>query len=83
MIYTDKKQKNYIIREFGSDIDEIDLMWHRDETSRTVSVIGETDWKIQIDNELPRTLDIAYIPKGVYHRLIKGNGKLSIKIINI
>ena len=40
----------YIIREFNENIDPIELLWHRDSTDRTVEIIGETDWKIQLDN---------------------------------
>jgi quercetin dioxygenase-like cupin family protein len=36
-----------------------------------------------MDNQLPKILsegDTLFIPKGVYHRVIKGNGKLVILI---
>ena len=43
----------YIIREFNENIDPIELLWHRDDEDRTIEVIGETDWQIQLDNQLP------------------------------
>ena len=43
----------YIIREFGEDIDPIELMWHRDDEDRTIEILGDTDWSIQLDNQLP------------------------------
>lgn len=71
----------YIIREFDENIDPIELMWHRDNEDRTIEIIGETNWKIQLDNELPTSLNkLIYIPKHKWHRAIKGNGKLKLKI---
>ena len=39
---------SYIIREFSENIDPIELLWHRDNENRTVEIIGETDWKVQL-----------------------------------
>ena len=55
-------------------------MWHRDYENRIVESIVETDWMIQIDNELPKVIDKVLIPMGVYHRVIKGTGDLKIKL---
>ena len=71
----------YIIREFDENIDPIELMWHRDNEDRTIEIIGETDWKIQLDNELPTSLNKPiHIPKHKWHRAIKGTGTLKLKI---
>jgi hypothetical protein len=71
----------YIIREFDENIDPIELMWHRDNEDRTIEIIGETNWQIQLDNELPTSLNKPiYIPKHKWHRAIKGSGKLKLKI---
>ena len=71
----------YIIREFDENIDPIELMWHRDDESRTLEIIGETDWKIQLDNKLPILLENhIFIPKHEYHRVIKGTKTLKLKI---
>jgi hypothetical protein len=75
------KGKNNSIRIFRSDVDEGSLMWHRDREDRIIESIGETDWLIQIDNELPKVIDKVFIPMGVYHRVIKGTGDLKIKLI--
>ena len=57
-------------------------MWHRDREDRIIESIGETDWMIQIDNELPKKIEEkVFIPMGVYHRVIKGTGDLKIKLI--
>ena len=80
--YTDiENTSNHIIREFGDDIDPIHLLWHRDNEGRTIEVIGETDWQIQLDNNLPTLMEgRIFIPKHEWHRVIKGTGKLKLKI---
>lgn len=80
--YTDiETTDKYIIREFNANIDPIELMWHRDNEARTIEIIGKTDWKIQLDNQLPTSLnEQIHIPKHMWHRIIKGNGSLKLKI---
>ena len=80
--YTDiEVTDQYIIREFGDDIDPIELMWHRDDQDRTIEIIGETDWAIQLDNSLPTSLnDRIFIKRHQWHRVIKGTGNLLLKI---
>jgi hypothetical protein len=71
----------YIIREFNENIDPIELMWHRDDENRTIEIIGETNWKIQLDDQLPTSLNQPiFIPKHKWHRAIKGTGTLKLKI---
>lgn len=73
--------KNYIIRTFSESVDDTELVWHRDREDRIVKSLGDTDWMIQMDNELPRPLtEMIYIPKNTYHRVIKGNGDLKVRI---
>lgn len=70
-------------RVFSESIDNHELKWHRDERDRIVEVIKGNGWKFQMDNELPKTLkegDRFKIPSEVFHRVIKGNGDLVIKI---
>jgi hypothetical protein len=56
--YTDiEVTDKYIIREFNENVDPIELLWHRDNESRTIEILGETDWKVQLDNELPTSLN--------------------------
>ena len=72
---------SYIIREFRENIDLIELLWHRDDENRTVEIIGETDWKLQLDNQLPTSINQPiFIPKHEWHRVIKGTGTLKLKI---
>lgn len=71
----------YIIREFNENIDPIELMWHRDDENRTLEILGETDWKLQLDNQLPTSInEQIFIEKHQWHRVIKGTGTLKLKI---
>lgn len=80
--YKDLEVTNeHIIREFDENIDPIELKWHRDQEDRIVEIIGETDWKVQLENQLPISMNQPiFIPKGEWHRVIKGNGTLTLKI---
>jgi hypothetical protein len=76
-----KLSDNEFIRVFGQDTDSGEFMWHRDREDRVIESIYETDWMIQIDNELPKQIKgEVFIPVGVYHRLIKGTNDLKIKL---
>lgn len=71
----------YIIREFSENIDPIELLWHRDNENRLVEIIGNTDWKLQLENQLPTSINQPiFIPRHEWHRVIKGTGKLTLKI---
>ena len=76
-----KLSDNIFIREFKQDTDSGEFTWHRDREDRIIESIIETDWMVQIDNELPKVIDKVFIPMGVYHRVIKGTGDLKIKLI--
>ena len=73
--------ENTFIRTFYQDVDSGDLYWHRDFEDRIIESIEETDWKFQLDDKLPINIEgEIFIPKGVYHRIIKGTGDLKIKL---
>jgi len=75
---------NVFVREFSQDTDSGELMWHRDREDRIVEAIEDTDWMIQLDNELPKKIEgEVFIPMGIYHRLIKGTGDLKVKVIKL
>jgi alkylated DNA nucleotide flippase Atl1 len=79
--YIDNLVGNTITRTFDQSIDPIELMWHRDLKDRTVTATHNTDWKVQLDNELPTVIkDSIFIPKLAWHRVIKGAGALTVKI---
>lgn len=76
-----KISDNTFIREFVQDTDSGEFSWHRDRENRVIESIGDTDWGIQLDNQLPMKIEgEVFIPMGVYHRLIKGTGDLKIKL---
>ena len=71
------------IRTFAEELDEEELIWHRDKKDREIAVLSGNGWQLQMDNKLPeelRTGKLYYINKMEYHRLIKGNGTLKLKI---
>lgn len=75
--------ENTRIREFTNAL-ESELVWHRDYKDREVTVLSGKGWQLQMDNSMPTLLEENnkyIIPKGVYHRLIKGYGDLKLKIV--
>jgi len=81
--YTEIQQHNTIIRTFPFDLNEEELVWHRDHNDRNVKVLTGEGWKVQMDNQLPKEIkrgDTFFIPKETYHRIIKGNTDLVVKI---
>lgn len=81
--FIEEIKNDFHVRLFSEDVDSEELKWHRDEEDRIVEICHETDWLLQMDNELPKNMIIGEryeIPRGVYHRLIKGKGSLKVKI---
>jgi hypothetical protein len=73
-------------RKFDENLDESELVWHRDAEDRLVYPINDTDWMFQFEDRLPRymSLDEAiFIPKNTFHRVIKGSGELGVEIIEV
>jgi hypothetical protein len=83
--YTETQAEDFTVtRTFLEDIDPIELMWHRDDEDRVIESINRTDWLIQLEDSLP--IEIAgkiNIPRHKWHRLIKGTGNLTVKIIKM
>ena len=79
-----KISQNDFIRLFDQKTDVGDLYWHRDREDRRVISTHHTDWMVQLDNELPRSLnEEVFIPMGMWHRVIKGTGDLEVKVIKL
>lgn len=79
--YKELVTENISYRLFSNDIDESELIWHRDAEDRTVEALAPTDWQFQFDNELPISMNQPiFIPKETIHRVIKGTGDLQIKV---
>lgn len=71
------------IRTFNESTDSDEFKWHRDRENRLVTIIEGQGWQIQMDDELPKKLEVGkqyVIPEGVYHRVIKGKGVLKVSI---
>ena len=72
-----------VIRIFSSEVDSEDLVWHRDLQNRKITVLEGEGWQFQFNGSLPFELTegrIFEIPKGMYHRIIKGKTNLVLKI---
>ena len=79
--YFDIEKNGAKVRTFVENVDPIDLKWHRDAEDRWVRAIGASDWKLQLDNQLPVSLtEEVFIPAGEWHRLIKGTDELKVSI---
>lgn len=69
------------IRTFDSLHPDHLFKWHWDEEDRLIEPLHQTDWSFQFDDDLPFTIEgEVLIPAGIYHRLIKGTGTLSLQI---
>lgn len=84
--YSDIQNDDLFIRYFDDQLNDNELIWHRDKRNREVTVLEGMNWKFQYDNSLPFVLkvgDIIRVPAETYHRLIKGTTALSLKIKEI
>jgi len=81
--YTQKIESGKIYRTFTPDVDSEELKWHQDLKDRKVTIVEDGGWQFQMENSLPNKLFVAeqiFIPKLVWHRVIKGTGKLVVEI---
>lgn len=63
--------------------DDTELKWHRDNGDRVITIKSGSNWKLQLDNQLPIPLEIFqsyFIPKDHWHRVIKGDSDLMLEI---
>lgn len=70
-------------RTFSTQVPESELVWHLDANHRHVTILSGEGWQLQLDNQLPQLLEKDHeyqIPAHVYHRVIKGETDLVIKI---
>lgn len=75
---------DYVIREFDQNIDPIELLWHRDDEDRMIEVVDcGKGWGFQFDDGLPFDLEpntSIFILRHNWHRVIKGEGRLLLRI---
>jgi len=78
-----KDKLGKITRTFSPDVDSDELKWHQDLKDRKVTIIEDGGWSFQTDDSLPNKLVVAeqlWIPKFVWHRVIKGKSNLVVEI---
>jgi len=82
MIYNENQiNDNVYIRTFSSNVDQEELVWHRDWEDRLIEPLNDNDWYFQFDNSLPIKIDKPiFIKAHTWHRVIKGNSELKIKL---
>jgi len=76
-------KEDKMVRVFTPDAPVDELKWHQDLKDRKVTVVEDGNWDFQIENELPIKLTKEkqiFIPKFVWHRVIKGTGNLIVEI---
>jgi len=74
---------NKKIRTFSPEVENDELKWHQDLNDRKVTILESGGWSFQMEDELPTKLQNAkqiFIPKLVWHRVIKGDNKLVVEI---
>tara|TARA_R110000851_G_scaffold94758_2_gene205751 strand:+ start:3151 stop:3417 length:267 start_codon:yes stop_codon:yes gene_type:complete len=84
--FEETRKGNVIQRTFSSKTPEMDLIWHRDEKDRLVTVDNTSGWQFQFDNEIPFELTKGlnfFIVKERVHRVIKGNSDLILTITEL
>ena len=76
IVLEDKSDYLLVQRTFNGNLEEEELVWHRDREDREVRLVEGEEWYIQLDNELPRLLSkdtSCSIPKLTWHRIINKN----------
>jgi hypothetical protein len=84
--YLENSEESYFIRTFNQNTPSDELKWHFDDENRKIIPVSGHCWQIQIDNSIPEDLVIGneyFIPVDVYHRIIKGEGDLVIKLYKL
>ena len=80
--YTDIiEPDNTVSRLFPATTKSEDLKWHMDDEDRTITILNNTTWQFQFEDQLPVPLNgPIFIRRHQWHRLIKGEGPLMISI---
>lgn len=81
--FVETQTSEHYIREFSINTPEEEFVWHRDQEDRIIKSLNDSNWYYQSDNNLPILLESnkeIFIPKGEYHRVIKGSSNLILQI---
>ena len=79
--------ENQVIRIFDSKFPTNLFQWHKDDENRRIKVLSKSlGWQFQFDNEIPFDLSCSttiYVPKGKWHRLIKGCDTITLIVYKL
>jgi len=81
--YQETQQGEITVRIFKKDVQDNELVWHRDREDREVRVVKGHGWKFQREDHLPTLIqegDVIQIKKEEWHRIIKGRTDLIVEI---
>jgi len=81
--YQEIQQGEITIRTFKKDVQDDELVWHRDKEDREVRIVKGNGWQFQREDHLPILLkagDIIQIKKEEWHRIVKGRTDLIVEI---
>ena len=83
--YTEFKDKDGdVTRLFYERVNPQKLKWHMDDEDRIVQALHKNNWQFQLEDQLPVPLNKPiFIERHQWHRLIKGDGSLMIKVTKI
>ena len=86
--FTEDRSCGTIRRKFSNDIEDEELIWHRDAHGRIVRVLEAHGWYLQLDDELPMLLEpgnVHFIPARAWHRVLKRSacGDLVVEIVEL
>jgi hypothetical protein len=85
-ILEDNENFKSFTRVIPERTDDLELKWHRDNGDRYITVQSGLNWGLQLENQLPITLEINhtyFIPYDVWHRVIRGQHDLVLIIKEI
>ena len=75
---------NEVTRLFHNKVDPEKLKWHMDDEDRIIQALHKNNWQFQLEDQLPVPLNKPiFIERHQWHRLIKGDGSLMIKVTKI
>lgn len=84
--FNEKKiSSNTFVRKFSS-YDSNEFEWHQDAENRIIEVMDGSEWKLQLDNQIPLELKKGqqyFVPKGKLHRIIAGPNELVVRLTKL
>lgn len=72
--FTEERRGEVRTRTFTEITDPEELVWHRDDEDRSITVVESDGWYFQRDGELPREMragDMITVRRREWHRVIQ------------